>query len=155
MNPDFRDLLLALSEAGARFLVVGAYAVSFHSEPRATADLDIWVDATAENAARVYRALAAFGAPLADISETDLATPDIVIQLGVAPRRIDLLTSITAVAFEEAWPARVEATYGGVRFPVIGSEALMKNKKALDRPKDRLDLELLRRYGRRGGPGQA
>lgn len=98
MNPDFRDLLRALSDAGARFLVVGAYAVSFHSEPRATGDLDLWIDP--------------------------------------APRRIDLMTSITGVNFEEAWPARTEASYAGVGFPIIGIDALMKNKQALARPKD-------------------
>ena len=72
MNPDFHDLLRALSDAGARFLVVGAYAVSFHSEPRATADLDVWTDPLPDNAARVYRALASFGAPLNELSEADL-----------------------------------------------------------------------------------
>ena len=73
MNPDFRDLLRALSDAGARFLVVGAYAVSFHAEPRATGDLDIWIDPSLENAGRVYRALVAFGAPLTQLTERDLA----------------------------------------------------------------------------------
>lgn len=149
MNPDFRDLLRALSDAGARFLVVGAYAVSFHSEPRATGDLDIWIDPAPDNAARVYRALAAFGAPLGELSVPDLSTPDVVFQIGVAPRRIDIMTSITGVAFEEGWPNRAEAAYGGVGFPIIGIDALMKNKQALARPKDLVDLDLLRRHHRR------
>lgn len=148
MNPDFRDLLRALSDAGARFLVVGAYAVSFHSEPRATGDLDIWIDPVPENAARVYRALAAFGTPLSELSESDLTTPDLVFQIGVAPRRIDIMTSVTGVGFEEAWPTRAEARYGDVGFPVIGIDALIKNKQALGRPRDVLDLELLRRHRR-------
>ena len=146
MNPDFRDLLRALSDAGARFLVVGAYAVSFHSEPRATGDLDLWVDPTRDNAARVYRALASFGAPLTELSESDLSTPDVVFQIGIAPRRIDIMTSITGVDFEDAWPARTDATYGGVSFPIIGIDALMRNKQALGRPKDLVDLDLLRRH---------
>jgi hypothetical protein len=146
VNPDFRDLLRALSDAGSRFLVVGAYAVSFHAEPRATGDLDIWIDSTPDNAARVYSALASFGAPLSELSESDLATPDVVFQIGVAPRRIDIMTSITGVQFEEAWPGRVEATYGGVGFPMIGIDSLTKNKRALGRPKDLLDLDLLRRH---------
>ena len=150
MNPDFRDLLRALSDAGAKFLVVGAYAVSFHSEPRATGDLDIWIDATPDNAARVYRALAAFGAPLAELSEADLSTPDLVFQIGVAPRRIDLMTSITGVGFEDAWRDRTQANYAGVDFPIIGVDALIKNKRALGRPKDLIDLELLRRHHPRG-----
>jgi len=146
VNPDFRDLLRALSDAGARFLVVGAYAVSFHSEPRATADLDVWTDPQPDNAARVYRALASFGAPLDELSEADLRTPDVVFQIGVPPRRIDIMTSITEVTFDEAWTARTSATYGDVEFPVIGLEALVKNKQALARPKDLLDLDLLRRH---------
>ena len=146
MNPDFRDLLRALSDAGARFLVVGAYAVSFHSEPRATGDLDIWIDAAPDNAARVYRALTTFGAPLAELSETDLSTADLVFQIGVAPRRIDIMTSITGVAFAEAWQDRTLASYAGIAFPIIGIDALMKNKSALARPKDLVDLELLRRH---------
>jgi hypothetical protein len=148
VNPDFRELLRALSDADARFLIVGAYAVSYHAEPRATADLDIWVDATPENAERVYRALRAFGAPLVDLSPVDLSTPGIVFQIGVAPRRIDVLTSIDGVIFAEAWPGRAEGSYEGVRFPVIGIDALVRNKRAVGRPKDLLDLELLGRYRR-------
>jgi hypothetical protein len=148
VNPDFRDLLRALFDAGARFLIVGAYAVSYHSEPRATGDLDIWIDPSPDNARRVYSALAAFGAPLTDLAESDLSTPDVVFQIGVAPRRIDIMTSITGVGFEEAWPARTEATYGDVPFPVIGIDALTRNKQALGRPKDLLDLDVLRRHRR-------
>jgi hypothetical protein len=146
VNLDFRDVLRALCDADARFLVIGAYAVSFHSEPRATGDLDIWVEPTPGNARRVHAALTAFGAPLAELSVADLAVPDVVFQMGVAPRRIDILTSITGVSFDEAWPGRVAATYGDVRFPVIGIEALLKNKQALGRPRDLVDLELLRRH---------
>lgn len=120
MNPDFRDVLHELSAAEARFLIVGAFAVSYHAEPRATADLDIFVEPSPENAAKVYRALAAFGAPLTDLEETDLATPGIVFQMGVAPRRIDILTEITGVDFAEAWAERKQVDYGGVTAPVIG-----------------------------------
>jgi predicted nucleotidyltransferase len=148
VNPDFRELLRALSDADARFLIVGAYAVSYHAEPRATADLDIWIDGTPENAERVYRALRDFGAPLVDLSLVDLSTPGVVFQIGVAPRRIDILTSIDGVLFAEAWPGRAEALFEGVRFPVIGIDALVKNKRAVGRPKDLLDLELLGRYRR-------
>jgi hypothetical protein len=146
VNPDFCDLLRALSGAGARFLVVGAYAVSYHSEPRATGDLDIWIDATPDNAGRVYQGLDAFGAPLTELSEADLTTSDVVFQIGVSPRRIDIMTSITGVRFEDAWPARCETTYGDAAFPIIGIEALMTNKRALGRPKDQLDLDLLQRH---------
>ncbi|HTO12448.1 MAG TPA: hypothetical protein VMQ51_12825 [Candidatus Binatia bacterium] len=146
MNPDFRDLLRALSDAGARFLVVGAYAVSFHAEPRATGDLDIWIDRSSDNAGRVYRALVTFGAPLTELTERDLTAADTVFQIGVAPRRIDIMTSITGVEFPEAWERRSLGTYDDVAFPLIGIGALVKNKLALGRPKDVLDVELLRRH---------
>ena len=148
MNPDFRDLLRALSDAEARFLVVGAYAVSAHAEPRGTGDLDVWVEPNAQNAGRVLAALRAFGAPLSDLTEQDLATEGIVFQMGVPPRRIDILTSITGVRFDEAWPERIELRYGDVDVPIIGLRALIRNKQAVGRPKDLLDLELLRRYQR-------
>jgi hypothetical protein len=146
VNEDFRDLLRALSDADARFLVVGAYAVSYHAEPRATGDLDIWIDAAPDNAERVHRALAAFGAPLAELTVADLTRAETVFQMGVVPRRIDILTSITGVTFAEAWPQRIAAHYGGARFPIIGLHALLKNKQALGRPRDLLDLDLLRRH---------
>jgi hypothetical protein len=145
VNPDFRDILRALCDADARFLVVGAYAVSVHAEPRATGDLDIWVEATRENARRVYEALRVFGAPLHDVTVEDLASPDVVFQIGLPPRRVDILTSITGVGFAAAWPGRIEVTYGDVRVPVIGRDGLVQNKLALGRPKDLLDVELIRR----------
>lgn len=145
MNQDFHDLLSALCEAGARFLVVGAYAVSFHAEPRATGDLDLWVEPSPENATKVLAALRAFGAPLHDLTTEDLARPDVVFQIGVPPRRIDLLTSITGVTFDDAWDSRAEVTYGDVRCFVIGRDALIRNKTALGRPKDLIDVDLLRR----------
>jgi len=139
--------LRALRDADACFLVVGAYAVAFHGEPRATGDLDIWIEATPENAQRVYTALRTFGAPLQELTEADLATPDVVFQIGVPPRRVDILTSITGVSFAETWPGRASATYGDVGFSIIGRDALIRNKLALGRPKDLLDVDLLRRRG--------
>ena len=143
MNPDFVALLRELSAADARFLVVGAYAVTFHSRPRATGDLDVWVDRQHANARRVHAALRAFGAPLDQLSEMDLQAPDVVFQMGVPPRRIDLLTSLTGLEFAEAWPARVEGRFGEIVCPYIGRQDLMKNKRALGRPRDLADLELL------------
>jgi len=145
VNPDFLDILRALCAAEARFLVVGAYAVSVHAEPRATGDLDIWVEPTPRNATRVHEALRSFGAPLHELAVDDLTAPDIVFQIGLPPRRVDILTSITGVTFAEAWPGRVEVTYGDVRIPVIGRDALVANKLALGRPKDLLDVDLIRR----------
>ena len=143
MNPDYVDLLRELIAAEVRFLIVGAYAVAFHSRPRATGDLDIWIDPTRENAERTFKALAAFGAPLADLNVADLTTPGIVYQIGVAPRRIDILTALTGLHFESAWPDRVSGRIGDVECPFIGREALVRNKRTLSRPRDRADLELL------------
>jgi hypothetical protein len=143
VNPDFLDLLRELCVADARFLVVGGYAVSLHARPRATGDLDLWVEPSAANAARVLRALRAFGAPLEDLSETDLTAADTVYQMGLPPRRIDLLTSLTGVAFGEAWEGRALLDLEGVRIPFIGKDALIKNKRALGRPRDLADLEAL------------
>lgn len=143
MNEDFLDMLSALSEAGAEYLVVGAYAMAAHGRPRATGDLDLWIRPTPENAERVWRALTVFGAPLHDLSPEELSQPDLVLQIGVAPRRIDLLTSVTGVEFDEAWERRIAADVPTMRVPVIGREDLIRNKRALDRPRDRADLALL------------
>jgi hypothetical protein len=143
MNPDFVGLLRALSEADARFLIVGAYAVTFHSRPRATGDLDIWVESTPGNAARVMQALRAFGAPLQDLKSDDLATPGVVYQIGVPPRRIDLLTSLTGLTFDEAWAGRITGPFGDLECPFIGRGELVRNKRALGRPRDLADLEML------------
>ncbi|TMQ69707.1 MAG: hypothetical protein E6K81_14320 [Candidatus Eisenbacteria bacterium] len=147
MNPAFVGLLRALSEADARYLIVGAYAVTFHSRPRATGDLDIWVEATPGNAARVMRALEAFGAPLQELSAADLVTPGIVYQIGVPPRRIDILTSLTGLTFDEAWRGHVTGPFGDLECPFIGRAELARNKRALGRPRDLADLEMLGESG--------
>jgi hypothetical protein len=111
MNPDFVDLLRAFVAADVRYLVVGAYALALHGRPRATGELDVWVEATAENATRVIRALTAFGAPMQDIAEADFARPGVVYQIGVPPGRIDLLTDLTGLIFADAWPDRLQGRF--------------------------------------------
>jgi hypothetical protein len=144
-NSDFRDLLAALLAAEVKFLVVGAHALSAHGHPRATGDLDLWVEPTAENAGRVWLALASFGAPAESLGvhADDFATPDVVVQIGIPPRRIDLLTSISGVSFAEAWPARVEIEVEGLRLPFLGRAELVRNKRATGRLQDLADLEAL------------
>ncbi|MFH1016780.1 MAG: hypothetical protein V1798_01200 [Pseudomonadota bacterium] len=146
MNQDFLDVFQALFATNARFLVVGAFAVSVHAEPRATGDLDVWVDPASENARRVYEALKRFGAPLADLSVQDLSSPDIVFQMGLAPNRIDILTSVSGLTFEEAWKTHETFEFAGLMIPVIGREALIRNKKAAGRPRDLIDLEILTKH---------
>jgi hypothetical protein len=141
MNQDFVDLLQAFVAHDVRFLIVGAYALALHGRPRATGDLDVWVDPTPANAPRVLRALAAFGAPMADISEGDFSRPGVVYQLGVAPGRIDIVTELTGLAFEEAWPGRVRERLGEVAVDFIGREAFIRNKRATGRAKDLGDIE--------------
>lgn len=143
MPHDFRDVLAELVRADARFLVVGAHALSVHGVPRATVDLDVWVDASADNARRVWAALAAFGAPLEalDIAESDFTLPDKVIQLGLPPYRIDILTGVSGVSFSDAWDGRVEDLFDGVRVPFMGRAAFILNKRASGRLKDLADLE--------------
>lgn len=146
VTDDWLDLIRALAEAEARFLVVGAHALAVHGVPRGTQDLDLWIDRSAENAERVWRALAVFGAPLPDLglSVADLSRPGIVIQLGLPPNRIDLLTSVTGLdSFAESWAGRVNHDVGGVSVPFIGREALVTNKRATGRRKDLADLEAL------------
>ncbi len=145
MNQDFLDLLAALVQAGARFLVVGAHAMAVHGVPRATGDLDVWIARDAENADRVLAALARFGAPLAavGISRDDLLRESEVLQVGLPPRRIDVLTSISGVSFDEAYPDRVTREVGGLAIPFLGRAALVRNKRASGRTKDLADLEAL------------
>jgi hypothetical protein len=143
MNPDFVEMLSALSEAGAEYLIVGAHALAAHGLPRATGDMDIWVRSTPANAARVIEALRAFGAPLFDLSEADLSRPGTVFQIGVVPNRIDILTEISGVTFEDAWPRRAIVTIEGRALPFLGLEDLTRNKRAAGRPKDIADIAAL------------
>src|ERR1051326_3337818 len=145
-GPDFGEMLRELSDAGAEFLIVGAHAVGAHVQPRATKDLDIWVRPSPENARRVWQALLRFGAPLDELTLDDLAVPGTIYLMGFPPNRIDILTSISAVDFDEAWADRLTADFGGSAYPVIGRKAVMQNKKAVGRYIDLADLELLRKY---------
>ena len=112
-------MLSALSDAGVEFVLVGAYALAAHGLPRATGDIDIWIRPSSENAQRVWQALKAFGAPLRRVDAADFTRPDIVFQIGVAPRRIDLLTSISGVGFDEAWAERETIDVEGLRIHVL------------------------------------
>jgi hypothetical protein len=142
---DFRDLLAELVAHEVRFLVVGAHALAALGVPRVTADLDLWVEPTPANANRAWRALAAFGAPLANLNirETDLVQPEQVIQLGLPPYRIDILTSISGVGFPEAWAGRLGGALFDVPVAFLGREAFIRNKRASGRPKDLEDLRAL------------
>ena len=143
LNPDYRDMLSAFANAEVDYLVIGAYAMAAHGHPRATGDIDLWVRSTSANANRVLEALSAFGAPLTAVDRNDFQTPDTVFQIGVSPRRIDILTTIEGVDFEEAWSERVAIEIEGLTVPVIGRKHLITNKRALGRQQDLADIERL------------
>jgi len=142
-NSDFSDMLLELSAAKVDYLVVGAYAVAAHGHPRATGDLDIWIRADLKTAPRIMYALKNFGAPMGEIAESDFANPSIIFQIGVPPGRIDILTAVSGLEFNNAWENRVTLMIEGVPFPVLGFDDLIANKRASGRPKDIVDLETL------------
>lgn len=143
LNNDYKDMLQALLDHGVRFLLVGAYAMGAHGYPRATGDIDVWVEPSAENSVRVYRSMAAFGASLHEIDETTFAAPNIVFQIGVAPRRIDIITAISGVGFNDAYQQRQIIEMEGLSIPILSLDDLIKNKRATGRGKDQLDADRL------------
>ena len=147
INSDFRDLFVALNAAGCKYLLVGGYALAAHGIPRFTKDLDVWVEPDAINAGRVLEALAAFGAPQEHIADLDLTSPDTALQIGVPPSRIDILTAIDGVTFDEAWAARAEFSFGGVPITTISRQHLIQNKRSVGRLQDLADAHPLEKLG--------
>jgi predicted nucleotidyltransferase len=143
LNKDYKEMLECLLEENVRFLLVGAYAVAVHGFPRATKDIDFFVWATPENAANLMRALAKFGAPLHDISEADLSSEGTVFQIGNSPRRIDIITNISGVKFEQAYANKATIFIEGIEVPVISLDDLIANKRASARLQDLADVEKL------------
>ena len=147
MNQDFRDLLAEFNARQVEFLLVGAHALAAHGHVRATQDLEVWVRPSPENAKRVIEALRAFGAPLRDLTEDDLSTPGVVFQIGVEPIRIDVLTAIDGIGFDEAWADRLMLKFADQGVCVLSKEHLIKNKLAAGRLQDLADVEALKRNG--------
>jgi predicted nucleotidyltransferase len=150
LNKDYREMLQCLLEEKVRFLLIGAYALAVHGFPRATKDIDFFVWATPENAANLLRALARFGAPLDDISESDFSAPGVVFQIGNDPRRIDIITKISGVEFERAYANRENIFLEGLEIPVISVPDLIANKRATGRTQDLADVEKLESASKRG-----
>ena len=140
LNPDFRDMLSCLKGEEVEFIVVGAYALAAHGHPRATGDIDIWVRNTSDNAQKIMRALGKFGAPLSQLSEEDFTSSDLIVQLGIEPCRIDLLTGIDGVEFDEAWEKKVSVMIDDLEVYILSKADLLKNKLATRRDKDRGDI---------------
>jgi hypothetical protein len=143
VNRDYRDLFAALNAAKVDYLIVGAYALAVHGHVRATKDLDVWVRPAQENATRLLRALVEFGAPTQNLTKDEFSTPGTILQLGYPPVRIDILTSLSGVTFDDAWSRRVDASYGDQSVAVISRHDLITNKKASGRLQDLADVEAL------------
>jgi hypothetical protein len=148
VKPDFKDFLRLLNKHEVKYLIVGGYAVMKYTEPFYTKELDIWIDATPDNARRTYQALVEFGAPMADLTVHDLTQEHIVFQFGMAPARVDVMTSIDAVAFDEAWQHRVQTNLDAIPIPILSLKHLKQNKKASNRDTDKIHLSRLEKYAK-------
>jgi len=140
---DFEELFACLTARHVRFVVVGGHALAYHGRPRFTKDLDVFVEPTSENAARLLLALEDFGFGGLDLKTADFDRPGMVVQLGIAPNRVDLLTTIDGVSFEQAWNGRVVGRFGTESVPFLGRRELLANKRAVGRLQDLADIEAL------------
>jgi hypothetical protein len=143
VNPDFKELLLAFNAHDVEYLLVGAHALAAHGHVRATKDMDIWVRPEKANAQKVLSALSEFGAPLMDLTVDDLSRKDTIFQIGLPPVRIDVITDIDGVEFADAWPDRLEMSFGGVPAFVISRHHLITNKRTAGRLQDLADVQQL------------
>jgi hypothetical protein len=137
--PDWKDLIQRLNESGADYMLVGAFAVAYYGSPRYTGDIDFWIRPTAENIQRVVAVLNDFGFKFLDLQIDDFMPPQLGVHLGHPPGRVDIMSMVSGVDFDEAWPHRITATIDGITLPMIGRKELIKNKRASGRPKDDLD----------------
>ena len=143
LNDDYKEILQCLAGEKVNFLLVGAYALAAHGYLRATMDIDIWVMPSPENAEAVLRALKRFGAPLRDITAADLQKDDTIFQIGIAPRRIDIITGASGLCFEEAFARSSEVLIEGIKIRIPSRDDLIRNKRASGRTKDMADIEAL------------
>jgi predicted nucleotidyltransferase len=145
LNDDYREMLSILAEEKVKFMVIGAFALSTYGYPRATGDIDIWVEASEENSKNIFMSLIRFGAPMEKITREDFKSEGIIFQIGIAPRRIDITTAIDGVRFIDAYPKRKIIKISDIEVPVISLEDLIINKEATGREKDLLDVKMLKK----------
>jgi len=143
LNEDYKDMLLALTGEKVKFLLVGAYALAAHGYPRATMDIDIWVMPSPQNADAVLRALHRFGVPLQNLTKEDLQKDGTIFQIGVAPRRIDIITTASGLQFEETYGRALSVSIEGIEVHIPSIDDLICNKRATGRTKDLADAEAL------------
>jgi hypothetical protein len=150
LSSDYEDLFSTLNTYKLKYLVVGAHAVMFYTVPRFTKDLDVWIPAALNDPQRVYKALKAYGAPLEGLTPSDFQNPKMFLQIGVAPVRIDILVGVPGLSAEEAWKHRRHSRYGKVSINILGLAELIKTKRNIGRPHDKLDLQQLMRRKKTG-----
>lgn len=143
LSQDFKEFVQLLNVNKVKYLIVGGYAVAIHGFPRTTGDIDFWIKPDSDNADRVIKVLADFGFGSLDISKEDFIKEDAIVQLGFPPNRIDLMTSVSGISFEECWENRKEVEFEGIKINFIGLYHLRANKKSTGRDKDNLDLKNL------------
>lgn len=145
LNKDYKEILQLLLEEQVNFILVGAYALGAHGYPRATGDIDIWVKADEINSINIYKALERFGAPVDQITVNDFASEGIVFRIGVTPRRIDIITRIDGVSFDEADEDKIIVEVEDLKLPILSFDKLIQNKLSTGRERDELDVKLLRK----------
>jgi len=145
LNEDYKEMLQILLKNKVKFLVVGAYAMGAYGYPRATGDFDIWVEASSANSKKMYQSLSEFGTPLSELTQDTFTEKGIIFQIGVAPRRIDIITAIDGVDFGQAYSDRQDILINDIKVPFISKKDLIKNKESTGREKDKLDAEYLRK----------
>lgn len=145
LNEDYKEMLQLLLEERVDFIIVGAYALGAHGYPRATGDIDIWIKPDDNNSLKVYKALSKFGAPLEQINIDDFSKEGVIFQIGVIPRRIDIISKIDGVTYEEADKDKLVVEVEGLKLPVISLNKLIKNKMSTGREKDAFDIKTLKK----------
>jgi len=143
LAPDFDEFIGSLSAHGVEFLIVGAYALALHGAPRFTGDLDVLIRPTPDNAERLLQALRSFGFPVPDLSPRMIVESSRMLQMGIEPVQIHVMSAISGVGWDEAWATRADARLGTRDVPILGREALLRNKRAAGRPKDLADIDAL------------
>lgn len=146
VSRDFKEFLELLNGHKVRYLIVGGYAIAYHSRPRYTDDIDVWIEADPDNAQNIINALSDFGFPAEGLDKKEFSVPNKIIQLGLPPQRIDILTSIDGVDFKNAWTKRVESIFGEVPVYYIALDDLLANKSASGRDKDLADVKWIKQY---------
>jgi hypothetical protein len=143
LNPDFRAILSAFTEEQVDFIVAGAYALAAHGLPRATGDIDPWMRMSTGNSRKIWKAFEVFGAPMKGLQQEDFEKKDLIVQIGRPPRRINVITSVSGLDFDDAWKNRTIVEIEGLSISVLGREDLVRNKKVVGRPQDLADVKRL------------